>query len=524
LQDALDRAVFGDTIRVAGGIYYPDDDRDTNLPVFVGPNHADNATAESFTLKSGVIIEGGYAGLANPTNPNLRDPSTYVTILSGDITQDNVHDSSNSRSVVQGGTADENAILDGVTVQHGYGGSGTGNSRCGAGIFCPPFGSRPSLSNLVVRDNMCVAGGDPDFVRGGGLYVGGTGGQEMSVEDCKFLNNKAQYGGGACADGMAAEVRFDRCAFTTNVAEHAGGGLAAINDAETNLFDSTFDENLVDSTTPGLAQFGGGMYTRRSTSELRHCRFTANRVIGGSNGGGLAAISTSTATVILCTFEANSLETDGGAGGGASVGFGAILDCTFSGNFIRDAGSALGGAGGGLDCADVAVANCLFYDNAARYGGGASRVSRNVQKVKTPKRQKVKTLRGRIHGAGVAREPRRCWACEGPPGARCCSRFLGRPFHMKLDQCSAKNEDLRRNGERGGGQAAFGFTRGPLSRRAGIAALIWGRRLWRERKLYGMCEGARSLVRLGRSSTGGVRMVAALGGTVSVDGLAAVGQ
>ncbi len=73
LQDALDLASGGDTIKVAQGTYYPDD---------ATSGHTADDPDETFLLESGVVIEGGYVGY-DDQYPDTRDWELYVTIPSG---------------------------------------------------------------------------------------------------------------------------------------------------------------------------------------------------------------------------------------------------------------------------------------------------------------------------------------------------------------------------------------------------------------------------------------------------------
>jgi hypothetical protein len=71
LQDALTVAQDGDEIRAAQGVYKP---------------HASNVNV-SFVLVDEVVHIGGFAGLAG-NDPDEWDPDVYVTILSGDLADD----------------------------------------------------------------------------------------------------------------------------------------------------------------------------------------------------------------------------------------------------------------------------------------------------------------------------------------------------------------------------------------------------------------------------------------------------
>jgi len=72
LQDALMFASAGDEIRVAQGVYRPDD--------FVLSKRPNLGREETFQLKNGAAIRGGYAGFGEP-DPNARDIELYKTIL-----------------------------------------------------------------------------------------------------------------------------------------------------------------------------------------------------------------------------------------------------------------------------------------------------------------------------------------------------------------------------------------------------------------------------------------------------------
>ena len=75
LQDALLDALPGDEIRVAEGTYSPD-----IMNGFVPPD-----PEATFQLKTGVTINGGFAGFGEP-NPDERNISLYKSILSGEWT------------------------------------------------------------------------------------------------------------------------------------------------------------------------------------------------------------------------------------------------------------------------------------------------------------------------------------------------------------------------------------------------------------------------------------------------------
>ena len=163
LQDALTDAQNSTKpveIRVAQGIYKPDQGS--------GINHGNKEA--SFHLMNQVAIKGGYAGIIK-INPNEQNIELYQTILSGDLESNDidVNDqkelideptrSDNSRSVVNGSSTDQTAVLDGFTITAG-------------------------CKRTLVID---VLDG------GGGMYISFG---NPAIKNCKFIGNATNYFGG----------------------------------------------------------------------------------------------------------------------------------------------------------------------------------------------------------------------------------------------------------------------------------------------------------------------------------------
>jgi len=133
LQDALAASQSGDEIRVAQGVYKPDQ----GAGITPGDREA------TFQLIDGVTIKGGYAGAGSP-DPNARDFEIYETILTGDLKSNDAEVSTaddllgeptrtdNSYHVVTGTGADSTAILDGFTIT---GGNAPGSNYKGGGML-----------------------------------------------------------------------------------------------------------------------------------------------------------------------------------------------------------------------------------------------------------------------------------------------------------------------------------------------------------------------------------------------------
>ena len=120
LQDALMFAAAGDQIRVAQGVYKPDD--------FVLSDRPSLGREETFQLINGVSLRGGYAGFGE-ADPNERDIELYETVLSGDLDGNDVEihyakelmdeptRAENCYHVVTGSGTDANAVLDRLQVR-----------------------------------------------------------------------------------------------------------------------------------------------------------------------------------------------------------------------------------------------------------------------------------------------------------------------------------------------------------------------------------------------------------------------
>ncbi len=159
LQDALMMASAGDEIRVGRGIYKPDQ--------FVLSKRPNLGRMETFQLKNGVTINGGYAGLGAP-DPNARHAWTYDTILSGDLKGDDVSLSDpcdmgteptraeNSLHVVTSSGTDHTAVLDGFHIIGGQA-DGTFPHSHGGGIH--NFGGSPTVNWCSIQWNYASGGG-----------------------------------------------------------------------------------------------------------------------------------------------------------------------------------------------------------------------------------------------------------------------------------------------------------------------------------------------------------------------------
>ena len=355
LQDALIPAAAGDEIRVAGGTYTPDMDEAGN----VTPG---DRTA-TFQLRIGVAIYGGYAGLADPANPDTRDIDAFISFLSGDLAVPG-----DSYHVVTASGTDDSAILDGVCITSG---SATVYPESGGGVI--NNGGHATFNRCDFTDS--------DAYEGGAVY--NSGGAHPTFTDCDFEGNSADNGGamlnvgasptllrctftdnlgaldaaGAVYNKSGGAPQFIECTFVQNRAEWAGAVLNSSSSSPV-FIDCTFDANRAHETC-------GAVLNSSSDAAFYGCLFTDPGTTTNEYGGAVCN-SSGSPSFLDCTFEGFRSE-EGGAvsnGTGASPSF---IRCLFESNTSRWAGGAMRN-----NQSTVSLTDCMFNDNNVEYGGGGA--------------------------------------------------------------------------------------------------------------------------------------------------------
>ncbi|MCH8218147.1 MAG: right-handed parallel beta-helix repeat-containing protein [Planctomycetes bacterium] len=227
LQDALNVASAGDEIRVAQGVYRPDQ----------GASVAPGDRSASFVLKDGVVMWGGYVGWPGP-NPNNRHPVLYETLLTGDLQGDDLwgilNRSDNSYHVVRAnGLVLPTTEVDGFTIADGHA-TAAHPHQYGAGILIQNAAVKFKNCNI----HHCVAGfggavanlaGSPSFVNcqingnrsqvyGGGLYAYEG---SINLTNCLITgnaSNQADTAGGSAIHSLGGSLDLECCTVADNVA------------------------------------------------------------------------------------------------------------------------------------------------------------------------------------------------------------------------------------------------------------------------------------------------------------------
>jgi len=288
LQDALMLVSAGDEIRVAQGIYRPDD--------FVLSRRPNRGRAETFALICEVTLSGGYAGCGAP-DPNERDIELYETVLSGDrddndgpnVDADDATRQDNSYHVVTGNGTDETAVLDGFTVTAGNA-NGPYPDGDGGGVYNDFAG--PTL-------NRCTITGNSASGKGGGMNNYWS---DPVLSECAVVGNSAGYDGGGIFNWMGHPVLVN-CTFIGNSAANDGGGMFT-NHASYELANCTFSKNS--ATNRGGGIFNAKLY---DAAVLTNCIFFGNEAYEGPEIGlGDPVMSGGATSVNYCDIRGGQLD------------------------------------------------------------------------------------------------------------------------------------------------------------------------------------------------------------------------
>lgn len=311
LSTALNNVQAGQEIWVAEGTYYPTSGTDRE---------------EAFVMKRGVSILGGFQGTEN--SPVNRDPSTYITTLSGDIgtTGDSTD---NSYHVLFGAT---DAVLDGFTIQDGHADGELYHSRGGGMLIYDE--NAPTVMNCTFQDNYAVEGG----------AVCGYNYTSPTFDNCEFSNNSAARGG-AMLFRLGGTPTVSGSRFSSNTASDRGGALFVDYGANPDFAGNTFEYNSSDGN-------GGAVYVDDKASQLTYTTlsFDSDQFTGNTAGmkGGAIAIYNSNTSVTGTDLNISG-NTAGVSGGGVDIDQSSDTKptdtytawtcsgtCTFSGNSPDD--------------------------------------------------------------------------------------------------------------------------------------------------------------------------------------------
>jgi hypothetical protein len=244
LQDALKlveaTSFCSADIWVAAGTYYPDE----------GVGYVNDGRGQSFKMKSGVKLYGGFAG--DETDISQRNWFNNKSYLSGDLLQNNADYNNaqfsnyvdNAYHVIRSENTDNTSLLDGFYIQSGNA-DGTGEDASGAGIYMN--NSTMTVANCQISFNSAE--------QGSGLYLLAS---SPVILNSYIKSNKAITGAAGVYNNFYSSGYFYNCVFHSNqvgTTTPAGGGGGAI------LNYNNSSPDFVNCTISGNdAKTGGAVY------------------------------------------------------------------------------------------------------------------------------------------------------------------------------------------------------------------------------------------------------------------------
>ena len=245
LQKAINAASVGDEIWVAEGTYYPTFNR---TDVINGKSNGTQNKNATFFINKDIKVYGGFSGVE--TQLNQRDPSTNVTVLSGDYQQGG----NRCYHVVYLEEVSSACLIDGCSISDGQADSSSQFNNMGGGIFVisnTGVTTNPTINNCIISNN--------SGFYGGGIYNKSNGGESSPIiNNCQFNSNSSDIEGGAMyndGNGGTSSPQINNSSFTSNVSEDGG---AVFNIGESGVASPIIDNcTFSQNSAPDSRGFGG---------------------------------------------------------------------------------------------------------------------------------------------------------------------------------------------------------------------------------------------------------------------------
>jgi hypothetical protein len=295
-------------IWVAAGTYKPGTDR-----------------LNSFDLSNNTALYGGFHG--TELSRSQRNPTTYPTILSGDMNGDDVGMSNNGENNYHVVTSygKTGIVLDGFTIKGGNANVSATND--GGGFYCVE--GQAVVNNCIFEYNYASYGGALNASISPSSNSSTT--LNLTVSACTFRHNQGTWGPSLACHMYAGQFTgtIENCVF-----EYNSGGSGSSGGAIWETSGSTTKAASINNTIIGCtfknnyAGYGGGLYASINNGTIqntvKNCQFLNN----SSSYGGAATLE-GTNTFINCLFSKNTGTYGGAVRNPLNTSF---TNCTFSGN------------------------------------------------------------------------------------------------------------------------------------------------------------------------------------------------
>lgn len=241
-----------------------------------------------------VITIGTHKGTGNKNIDFKKKAATVRSINPNDfaVVQSTIIDCENDGRAFRFARGEEaNSVLDGLTITNCYG-------YYEGAIYC--YGSRPTIKNCIIRDNVM-------YDHGGAIYCGY--GSNATITNCLITNNtfmSVGYGGGIyCMDSSPV---ITNCIFLNNSAigpGRHGGAVCCWGFSDSNNSDAIVANCLVVGNSADHR--GGGLYAYWSSPTFVNCTIIGNKAL---EGGGIGSFRESNPLIVNCIVR-NNIAPDG---------------------------------------------------------------------------------------------------------------------------------------------------------------------------------------------------------------------
>jgi predicted outer membrane repeat protein len=312
--------------------------------------------SDKFMIQAGEQVYGGFAG--TETSLGQRDWNTHLTILSGDIDNDDAIDFygiTESWTYIAGDNSSNIVWVDGIT------------SHVMSSTRLDGFTITGGESNVPAVNNF-----------GGGLYCNGLNSGHVcspTLEHLRFYGNYATDAGGAIYnDGRGGGESSPTLQHVTFSGNHAADGGALFNSSEGGTTETTIRYAFFsfNSATNGGAIFTNGSYTVSTSVQIEYSLFEQNTASSeggaiynsGYNGNCFTGINSVTFYQNTATQYGGAIFNDGQMGGLCSPG---ITSSTFSGNSANYGGGIYNVGTDGTSA--TSLRSILMWGDTAAIGG-----------------------------------------------------------------------------------------------------------------------------------------------------------
>lgn len=299
LSLALAFSSFGTQLWIAEGTYLPT---------------AGTDRSQSFTLRDGVSLYGGFPQGGGDGTFAARIPATYPTILSGDIgVQGDVSD--NSAHVLRGGSSiGREIVVDGVVIAGGNANADAPHNR-GGGLYLT--GGVVTLRNCIIRDNRA---------EGGAPAVFASDGATLTIDGCVIESNSTPGEGSAVQIDDGIDTLIDGTIIRNNAAAFGIGPVRLVRGNST-VRNTVLVNNTNAAPSSGVLTIQGGQSTIEHVSISGHNQSALALINAGASGSTVTLANSvlwgNGANAIFLTAESSltvdSSVVEGGFAGGTNV-------------------------------------------------------------------------------------------------------------------------------------------------------------------------------------------------------------